>query len=98
MNYYVYILKCADGKYYTGVTNDLERRLEQHHQGININCYTYSRRPLELAYKINFSNPTDAIMWEKKIKKWSRNKKEALITENWNDLIKFSQKPTHVSR
>jgi putative endonuclease len=98
MNYYVYILKCVDDKYYTGVTNNLERRLEQHYQGINKNCYTYLRRPLELVYKMNFIDPNEAIKWEKKIKAWSRKKKEALITENWDDLIKFSQKPSHVSR
>ena len=91
MNYYVYILKCADGNYYTGITNDLERRLEQHEQGINKSCYTFNRRPLELSYKINFTNPEEAIKWEKRIKNWSRKKKEALITENWEDLIKYSK-------
>jgi putative endonuclease len=92
MNYYVYILNCADGKYYTGITNNLERRLKEHQQGINKNCYTFTRRPLELMYKINFTNPNEAIKWEKKIKDWSRKKKEALMTENWNDLIEFSKK------
>jgi putative endonuclease len=92
MNYYVYILNCADGKYYTRITNNLERRLKEHQQGINKNCYTFTRRPLELMYKINFTNPNEAIKWEKKIKDWSRKKKEALMTENWNDLIEFSKK------
>ncbi len=91
MNYYVYILKCADGKYYTGVTNNLERRLVEHNEGINKNSYTYTRRPLQLVYKVNFVSPEEAIKWEKKIKDWSRKKKEALITENWEDLIKFSK-------
>ena len=49
---------------------------------------------LKLAYKINFTNPRDAITWEKKIKDWSRKKKEALIDENWNDLILFSKSKT----
>ena len=96
MNYYVYILKCADGKYYTGITNNIERRFEEHQQGINKDCYTFTRRPLELMYKINFTNPTEAIKWEKKIKDWSRKKKEALMAENWNDLIEFSKKITTV--
>lgn len=43
-------------------------------------------------YKINFTNPTEAIKWEKRIKDWSRKKKEALMTENWNDLIEFAKK------
>ncbi|MGB3947933.1 MAG: GIY-YIG nuclease family protein [Bacteroidia bacterium] len=92
MNYYVYILKCSNSRYYTGVTNNLERRLEEHNQGVNKSCYTYNKRPLELMYKINFNSPTEAINWEKKIKDWSRNKKEALINENWEDLVKFSKK------
>lgn len=92
MNYYVYILRCADGKYYTGVTNNLERRVEEHKQGINQNCFTFSRRPLELVYKANFTNPEEAIRWEKKIKDWNRKKKEALMAQNWKDLIEFSKK------
>lgn len=91
MNYYVYILKFSDEKYYTGVTNNLKRRLEEHNQVINKNCYSYTRRPLELVYHINFIDPTEAIKWEKKIKDWSRKKKEALISENWDDLVKFSK-------
>jgi putative endonuclease len=47
---YVYILKCSDDSFYTGVTNDLEMRFEQHVQGINRNCYTFSRRPLEIVF------------------------------------------------
>jgi len=91
MNYYVYILKCFDEKYYTGVTNNLERRLTEHINGINKNCYTYSRRPIELVYQANFVDPKEAIRWEKKIKDWSRKKKEALINEQWNDLVFFSK-------
>ncbi|ULT41343.1 GIY-YIG nuclease family protein [Niabella defluvii] len=48
--YYVYILKCADGSYYTGITGNLEQRLRIHESGENIGCYTYSRRPLTLVY------------------------------------------------
>jgi len=91
MNYYVYILKCSDNAYYTGVTNNLERRLDEHMSGINKECFTYTRRPLELVYKINFIDPTEAIKWEKKIKDWSRKKKEALIKEKWEDLILLSK-------
>lgn len=46
--YYVYILKCSDGSYYTGVTNCLERRFAEHVDGRNVTCYTFSRRPVEL--------------------------------------------------
>ncbi len=91
MNYYVYILKCSDSKYYTGITNNLERRLNEHNEGINKSCYTYTRRPLKLVYKANFTNPEEAIKWEKKIKNWSRKKKEALMTESWDNLVEFSK-------
>ena len=89
---YVYILKCADESYYTGVTNNLENRFEQHKQGININCYTYSRRPLELVFYELFNSPKTAVEFEKKIKKWSKNKKEALIKKNFDLLPSLSKK------
>jgi putative endonuclease len=46
-NYYVYIVQCSDGHYYTGVTNDLDRRLWEHNTGYNKDCYTFKRRPVE---------------------------------------------------
>ena len=49
-NFCIYILECGDGSYYTGVTNDLDRRLWEHDTGFNITCYTYSRRPVKLRY------------------------------------------------
>jgi len=91
MNYYVYILKCSDGTYYTGVTNNLERRLLEHKIGFNKTSYTYTRRPFTLVYHINFTDINEAIKWEKKIKDWSRKKKEALISENWGDLVELSK-------
>ena len=63
---YVYILKCSDGTYYTGVTNNLENRYEQHMQGINTYCYTYSRRPLELVFYEIYNSPKTAIAFEKR--------------------------------
>ena len=86
-NYYVYIVKCQDGSYYTGITNDIERRIWQHNTGINIECYTYSRRPVELKYVQHFQQVEEAIKWEKQLKGWSRKKKEALFKEDW-ELIK----------
>ncbi|MBA7553482.1 hypothetical protein ES705_46074 [subsurface metagenome] len=85
--YYVYILKCTDGSYYTGITNDLERRFSEHSAGINPEFYTYKRRPVELVFYEEFDDPELAIEYEKKIKGWTRKKKEALINEDW-DLLK----------
>ncbi len=89
-NYYVYILKCKDETFYTGVTNDLERRLIEHNTGAIPNCYTYNKRPLELMYFEHSSSIHAAINREKQIKGWSRKKKYALILENMDKLKEFS--------
>jgi len=83
---YVYILCCSDHSFYTGVTNSVENRLKEHNKGINPDCYTYSRRPVELVYYEYFSDYNQAIAFEKRIKKWSRAKKQALISGDWDKL------------
>ena len=88
--YYVYILKCSDKSYYTGVTNSLERRFAEHVSGRNETCYTYIRRPLQLMFSRKFKYINDAIAFEKQVKGWSRKKKEAVINGQWNDLKKFA--------
>lgn len=88
---YVYLLRCRDGSYYTGVTNDINRRLSEHNSGVDPACYTYSRRPVSLAFCEEFANPNDAIAAEKQIKGWSRKKKEALIEKNWERLKELSR-------
>jgi putative endonuclease len=96
----VYILECSDGSYYTGVTNNIERRFKEHESGLNKTCYTFTRRPLKLAFYMNFQSPLEAIFWEKKIKRWSRNKKKAIIEGNWEDLhdySKCSNKTSHLN-
>jgi putative endonuclease len=90
-HYYVYILACSDGSYYTGMTNNLERRLWEHATGFNIGCYTYKRRPVSLKYSIHFTQVRFAILWEKQIKGWSRKKKEALFEENWDEVKKLAR-------
>ncbi len=86
-NFYVYILECNDGSYYTGVTNDLDRRIQEHIDGINKACYTFLRRPVKLKFYAHYTDIKQAISFEKQIKGWSRKKKEALFLQNW-DLIK----------
>ncbi|MCO6500326.1 MAG: GIY-YIG nuclease family protein [Vicingus serpentipes] len=90
--YYVYILKCNDNTYYTGVTNNIERRFIEHTEGLDIKSYTHSRRPVSLVYYSEFSNIEFAIEKEKQIKKWSRKKKEALIDEQYEKLPLLSKK------
>jgi putative endonuclease len=89
---YVYILACSDDSYYTGVTNDIERRLYEHDAGLDPESYTYIRRPLVLKYLEQFDDVNKAIEREKQIKKWSRKKKEALFEENYEMLKLLSKK------
>jgi putative endonuclease len=89
--YYEYIVECRDGFYYTGMSNDLDRRLWEHNTGYNPKCYTYRRRPVELQYCEYFSNVNYAIARERQIKGWSRKKKEALFKEDWNELVKLAK-------
>ncbi len=89
-HYYVYILVCSDSTYYTGMTNDLERRLTQH-KSRQKDSYTASRLPVELKWFLQCTNPSEAIKIEKQIKGWSRRKKVALINANWQDLVLFSK-------
>ncbi|MBL4606051.1 MAG: GIY-YIG nuclease family protein [Flavobacteriaceae bacterium] len=84
--YYVYILKCSDELLYTGITNDIERRFEEHKKGLNKKCFTYIRRPLELIFSQVFNDVEQAIYFEKKIKKWSAKKKWALVNEDYDML------------
>lgn len=80
--FYVYILKCGDGSFYCGYTNDIEKRLEKHKSGKGAK-YTRSRLPLEIVYVENFDNKSDALKRECEIKKLSRIKKEKLV-ENYS--------------
>ncbi len=88
---YVYILRCSDETYYTGVTSNLGKRIVEHQKGTMINSYTSKRLPVELVYCQQFMDINQAITWEKRIKKWSQKKKRALISENWGKLKEFSQ-------
>ena len=99
---YVYILGCSDNSYYIGVSNDAEKRFQEHAARINKSCYTYTRRPLKLVFSEIFSEPNSAIAFEKKIKGWSRAKKKALIDGNWELLPELSKsrkmKPAQILR
>jgi putative endonuclease len=90
-NYYVYIVECKDGSYYTGVTNDIGHRLWQHNTGIDKECYTYTRRPVELRYLQHFQQVEEAIKWEKQLKGWSRKKKQALFREDWEEIKQLAK-------
>jgi predicted GIY-YIG superfamily endonuclease len=88
--FWVYILRCADGSYYTGHTDDLERRIGQHQEGIG-NCYTLSRRPIVLVYAQACESRFEALMAERQIKGWTRAKKEALIAGDWKAINRLGR-------
>jgi putative endonuclease len=89
--YFVYILLCSDNSYYTGITNNLERRLYEHENGIDPKSYTFKRRPVKLVFQEMFTEVIQAIAFEKQVKGWRRAKKEALINGNWDLLPKLSK-------
>jgi putative endonuclease len=86
MPYYVYILQCADGSYYTGNTTDLNRRLWEHQTGADRKAYTFSRRPVALVWHEQLTKKEDALRLEHQIKGWSRKKKRALIEEDFGAI------------
>jgi len=93
-NYTVYILKCTDDSFYTGITSNLNGRIIKHQTG-KLGGYTSSRLPVELVWSKEFlDDPNQAIIWEKRIKGWSRRKKQALIDDDWESMIAYSKNYT----
>ena len=92
MAFLTYILRCADGKYYTGHTDDLERRYAEHTHG-GFCAYTLQRRPVELVWCAEFPSRYEALDAELKVGKWSRAKKEALMAGDWPKLSWYARPP-----
>jgi len=95
MSYAIYILKCFDGTYYTGLTKDLDGRLLEHQTGTNPESYTFGRRPVELVWSVVTESYQEAFHWEHQIKGWSRSKKEALIRgdiDGIHEIVKSERK------
>lgn len=78
--WYLYILRCADGTLYTGITTDVEKRLEQHRCGKGAK-YTRGRAPLELIYREECGSHSQALKRECAVKALKRQQKQALVTE-----------------
>lgn len=76
--WYLYVLRCGDGTLYTGITTDVERRLEEHRQGRGAK-YTRGRGPLELAYQEKCGTHSEALKREYAVKQLTREEKEDLI-------------------
>ena len=89
--FWVYVLRCADGKYYTGHTDHLERRVAEHQSGA-IPGFTSRRRPVELVWSECFPTRIEALEAERIVGGWSKGKKEALIAGNWS-LVSYLARP-----
>src|SRR5438105_2773433 len=76
--YYVYILECSDGSFYIGITNNLERRLKAHNEGI-ASKYTRSRRPVTLRYQEHCGSRSQALIRECSLRLLSRKEKLVLV-------------------
>ncbi len=92
MAFWVYILRCSDDRYYTGHTDNIEQRIAQHQAG-GYSDFTTRRRPVQLMWCENFPTRIEALEAERRIKSWSRAKKEALIRGDWEALSYFARPP-----
>ena len=93
MGAFVYMLRCVDGSFYVGCAtgDDLSKRMAEHETGA-LPGYTSLRRPVALVWSEHFNRITDAIAAERKIKGWSRAKKQALIDGDWTMLHALSRR------
>jgi LAO/AO transport system kinase len=82
--FFVYLLRCGDGSYYCGHTDNMDVRMQQHDDGLD--GYTATRKPVELVWRGEFETREGAIGFEQQIKGWSRAKKEALIRGDWHAI------------
>jgi putative endonuclease len=87
---YVYMLRCADGSFYT-TGDDLGPRVDQHNAGA-FKGYTYTRRPVVLVWSEYFDRITDGIAAERQLKGWSRAKKQALLESDWAKVSELARR------
>lgn len=91
MSFYAYMLRCSDGSYYVGHTDDLDARIGTHQAGLLLG-FTRTRRPVQLVWHQDFAERDQAFAAERQIKGWSRAKKEALIKGDWDAVQLLSRK------
>lgn len=95
--FWVYILHCNDGYYYTGHTDNLEVRISQHQTGES-DGYTSTRRPVSLLWSQECATREEALAAELQIKGWSRKKKEAMMRGDWAEVSRLAcSKSAHAS-
>jgi predicted GIY-YIG superfamily endonuclease len=91
--FYIYILKCSDGSYYVGHTDNIKKRVSEHKYGLKP-CYTRKRLPITIVHVKDFPTRIEALAAERKIKGWSREKKEAYIRGDWKLLCLLANSKT----
>lgn len=89
-SFFVYILECSDGSYYTGHTDDLEKRIMQHMHGCS-KSYTSKRLPIKLVFSQVCPTRYAAKVAERRIKGWCRAKKKMLIKNGWEAMQGFAK-------
>jgi predicted GIY-YIG superfamily endonuclease len=92
MNFWVYILRCQDGSYYTGHSDNLKKRIAEHKAGLGSD-WTRRRLPVELVWCEVMPTRLEALEAERRITPWSRSKKEALIAGDWGKVSYFARPP-----
>jgi predicted GIY-YIG superfamily endonuclease len=93
MQFWTYLLRCSDGSYYAGHTDNLEGRLWQHQQGVGCE-WTKRRRPVQLVWHAEAPTREEALAFERRIKGWTRVKKEALIRGDWEEIGRLARPPS----
>ena len=96
MHFFVYILRCANGAYYVGSHrgDDVMARVNEHNEGHDPNACTYKRRPVELVWSEVFEDPDDMVAAERRLKGWSRAKKEAYMKRDLTRLKSLAKSRT----
>jgi putative endonuclease len=92
MQFWVYILRCRDGSYHTGHTNDLEKRMWEHENGLGAD-WTRRRRPVQLVWCADAPTRDEVLAFERRVKNRSVAKKEALIAGDWEKVGHFARPP-----
>jgi putative endonuclease len=90
MAFWTYMVHCADQTFYVGHSDNLERRIAEHHSGA-VPGYTQTRLPVKLVWHENFATRIEALEAERQIKGWSRAKKLALIRGDWTRISFLAQ-------
>ena len=89
----IYILLCADGSYYTGITRrSVEERFSEHANGLIPGCYTFFRRPVVLVHSEYHERIDEAVATERRIKGWSRAKKQAYMRADYERLSQLAKR------